>query len=505
MGRYQVIRTTGGYALRCVLDEEEQLDDETVCLLRDSLPGIPAITLTDENRIIYGATSLPISLGQFVKQGAMNRPQALLFIRNLLILLQSAKWGVPTKEFDLDFEHIFIDPQTSAVNIFVLPVQTGSRELTQDETVDFLRSVIAHLYYFEGDRDNYVARMLNAVNYARFDIEQMKTMIEGMVWEQLGKVPDPTFGRPISPVIPKDEERSEEKQQLSAGEGEPVFQPVVSQGQLTHPISSQEMEVIEPVTSQPAETIRPAVLREMEVPRQAPREVDIPRPEKPQEVETIPSAGPRETEIPQPTGPREAETLQSAASQEENFPQSDEGEEYHPENQNEKRNKMTDQLTEEKTAVKFVWPGQQPQKEQMSPLQHQIPRPEETAQPQQEPVFAPHPAELPQSEHQEPERPMVPTPKLFRKNTGERIDIDRPVFKIGKSHVYADYVVDGNPAISRVHAMILEKDGKYYIKDNASTNGTYVNGRRVAAGQEIILEDQANIRLGDELFLFEEG
>ncbi|MBE5943982.1 MAG: FHA domain-containing protein [Lachnospiraceae bacterium] len=41
-----------------------------------------------------------------------------------------------------------------------------------------------------------------------------------------------------------------------------------------------------------------------------------------------------------------------------------------------------------------------------------------------------------------------------------------------------------------------------YIKDNKSTNHTYVNGNMVEDGIEEILTHDSMIRLGDEEFLF---
>lgn len=93
-------------------------------------------------------------------------------------------------------------------------------------------------------------------------------------------------------------------------------------------------------------------------------------------------------------------------------------------------------------------------------------------------------------------------PYLIRVNTEERIMLGKVVFKIGKASRGVDYTVDGNGAISRQHAVILQKDGVCYIKDNKSTNHTYVNDKMVEDGVEEILTHDSKIRLGDEEFLF---
>ena len=96
----------------------------------------------------------------------------------------------------------------------------------------------------------------------------------------------------------------------------------------------------------------------------------------------------------------------------------------------------------------------------------------------------------------------IPEPNFVRERTGERFFITKPVFKIGKSRLHADYAIDGNTAISRIHCLIVQKNGVNYIKDNASTNGTFVDENKVEASQEVLLKDGATVRLGDEIFTF---
>lgn len=50
--------------------------------------------------------------------------------------------------------------------------------------------------------------------------------------------------------------------------------------------------------------------------------------------------------------------------------------------------------------------------------------------------------------------------------------------------------------VSRRHASIIRKDGSLYLVDNASANGTFLNGQRVVANQPRVLRDGDDIRLG---------
>lgn len=95
-----------------------------------------------------------------------------------------------------------------------------------------------------------------------------------------------------------------------------------------------------------------------------------------------------------------------------------------------------------------------------------------------------------------------PVPHIVRKKTGEVINITRSGFVIGKSKTKTDYTIEDNPAISRVHCTIIQRDGVNYIKDNNSTNHTYLNGVELAPGKEQLLKNKTIIHMGDEEFTF---
>lgn len=93
-------------------------------------------------------------------------------------------------------------------------------------------------------------------------------------------------------------------------------------------------------------------------------------------------------------------------------------------------------------------------------------------------------------------------PYLIRKNSFDRIDINKPVFRIGKEKSYVDYFIGDNNTISRLHADIISRDNRYYLKDNNSTNHSYINGSMIQGNQEAELFDGAVITLSNEDFEF---
>ncbi len=90
---------------------------------------------------------------------------------------------------------------------------------------------------------------------------------------------------------------------------------------------------------------------------------------------------------------------------------------------------------------------------------------------------------------------------LVKTKTGEKVTIGKREFKIGKERSKVDYCITNN-SVSRIHAIISFENGDYYIKDNNSTNYTYINGEAIAASQKIKLNNNDRIKFSDEEFQF---
>ena len=90
---------------------------------------------------------------------------------------------------------------------------------------------------------------------------------------------------------------------------------------------------------------------------------------------------------------------------------------------------------------------------------------------------------------------------LVKTKTGEKITIGKREFKIGKERSKVDYCITNN-SVSRVHAIITFENGEYYIKDNNSTNYTYLNGEAISGSQKMKLSNGDRIKFSDEEFQF---
>ena len=95
--------------------------------------------------------------------------------------------------------------------------------------------------------------------------------------------------------------------------------------------------------------------------------------------------------------------------------------------------------------------------------------------------------------------------KLIRTLNGQEILVDKPVFRIGKERSYVDCFIADNGAISRSHADIISRNGRVFICDKNSKNGTYVNGSAIAPETEVELFPGDCVRLANEEFQFSQA
>src|SRR5438105_11790079 len=79
-------------------------------------------------------------------------------------------------------------------------------------------------------------------------------------------------------------------------------------------------------------------------------------------------------------------------------------------------------------------------------------------------------------------------------------EFDKPEVTIGRVQGNDIILPKGN--VSKRHSRIVLKDGKYIIVDLKSTNGTYVNGRKIMSPQVIKASDK--IYIGDFILSIEE-
>lgn len=78
------------------------------------------------------------------------------------------------------------------------------------------------------------------------------------------------------------------------------------------------------------------------------------------------------------------------------------------------------------------------------------------------------------------------------------ICLDREIVCVGKLKGEVDVILD-SPTVSRMHARLERRAGKFFVKDLNSRNGTFHNGRRLAP------QEQCEITVGDRISFAEAG
>lgn len=96
-------------------------------------------------------------------------------------------------------------------------------------------------------------------------------------------------------------------------------------------------------------------------------------------------------------------------------------------------------------------------------------------------------------------------PYLVRQRTGEKIPVRKNAFRIGAERGKCDYCIEDNIAVSRNHADLIARDGRFYVRDNRSLNKTYVDMRQVPPEGEVEIFTGTRLRLADEEFVFYAG
>jgi len=91
---------------------------------------------------------------------------------------------------------------------------------------------------------------------------------------------------------------------------------------------------------------------------------------------------------------------------------------------------------------------------------------------------------------------------LLRSASGEEVMITKFPSYIGGMKQYCDIVIPDR-SVSRLHAKIDKRHGKYYMADLNSTNGTSHMGVELQPGVEVVLSSGSDILFGESRYVFE--
>ena len=480
---------------------------------------------------VHHDTSLEVMLRQTLKKA-----DVLAILKGLLCAFEIGAAGVQICYLVRDLNYIYVDPESKAVKCIMVPVKQDP--LGQSDIPDFFRNIVSHMRFDEADKDDYVARILTLINTDHYSNMKLKGLVDaemeklGLFYtrdEGLKKEADttaapevqnqnvkvnrvgvmnnmrpqgmPAMGQPVPPMG-----RQPMGQPVPPMGGQPMMgQPVPPMngqpmmGQSVPPMGGQPMgQPIPPMGQMP----KPEMPKPQAPAPEAPKP-EMPKPEMPKPQAPVPEAP--KPEMPKPEMPKPQAPAPEAPKPEMPKPEMPKPQAPAPE------------------APKPEIPKPEMPKPQMPPMGQ---RPAMGGQPmmgqpvppmggQRPPMGQPMMGQPMVGQMPRPQAPQMqngnlmgqlggarPIPHFVRKSTGEIINITKPEFIIGKSKTKADYAIENNSAISREHCIVIQRDGVNYIKDNNSTNHTYVNGVELQPGKEVLLKHKTEVRLGDEEFTF---
>ena len=504
---------------------------------------------------VHHDTSLEVMLRQTLKKA-----DVLAILKGLLCAFEIGAAGVQICYLVRDLNYIYVDPESKAVKCIMVPVKQDP--LGQSDIPDFFRNIVSHMRFDEADKDDYVARILTLINTDHYSNMKLKGLVDaemeklGLFYtrdEGLKKEADttaapevqnqnvkvnrvgvmnnmrpqgmPAMGQPVPPMG-----RQPMGQPVPPMGGQPMMgQPVPPMGrqpmgQPVPPMGGQPMmgQPVPPMNGQPmGQPVPPMGGQPMGQP--IPPMGQMPKPEMPKPQAPAPEAP--KPEMPKPEMPKPQAPVPEAPKPEMPKPEMPKPQAPAPEAPKPEMPKpeMPKPQAPAPEAPKPEIPKPEMPKPQMPPMGQ---RPAMGGQPmmgqpvppmggQRPPMGQPMMGQPMMGQMPRPQAPQMqngnlmgqlggarPIPHFVRKSTGEIINITKPEFIIGKSKTKADYAIENNSAISREHCIVIQRDGVNYIKDNNSTNHTYVNGVELQPGKEVLLKHKTEVRLGDEEFTF---
>ena len=508
---------------------------------------------------VHHDTSLEVMLRQTLKKA-----DVLAILKGLLCAFEIGAAGVQICYLVRDLNYIYVDPESKAVKCIMVPVKQDP--LGQSDIPDFFRNIVSHMRFDEADKDDYVARILTLINTDHYSNMKLKGLVDaemeklGLFYtrdEGLKKEADttaapevqnqnvkvnrvgvmnnmrpqgmPAMGQPMGQPVPPMGGQPMMGQPVPPMGGQPMMgQPVPPMGrqpmgQPVPPMGGQPMgQPVPPMGGQPmGQPVPPMGGQPMGQP--VPPMGQMPKPEMPKPQAPVPEAPKPEMpkpEMPKPQAPAPEAPKPEMPKPEMPKPQAPVPEAPKPEMPKPEMPKPQAPAPE---APKPEMPKPEMPKPQMPPMGQ---RPAMGGQPmmgqpvppmggQRPPMGQPMMGQPMVGQMPRPQAPQMqngnlmgqlggarPIPHFVRKSTGEIINITKPEFIIGKSKTKADYAIENNSAISREHCIVIQRDGVNYIKDNNSTNHTYVNGVELQPGKEVLLKHKTEVRLGDEEFTF---
>mgnify|MGYP000454529919 FL=1 len=474
MKKNKVLLTKTGdtYNCRYVLDQTDIIDEKVDKGVSGKFPQIIPCRLEekDNQREFIYEIGNKVQLNEFLKK-EINKKQMLTLLYNLLSGLEAFGMNMISLSYVAkDIQYVFVAPESLNVYFIVAGVDKEITDL--NEVRNFVKDVICNAHYFEMDRDNYVARLITFTNkLGTFSVGDMKEFVNQLLID-------------MGIHIEEEKKKTEKKEEKTANDKVSRIGVMQNNAKMVQPGASARGSVPPMPNRQvpPMPNGQPMPGRPMPM-QMGPDGKPMngrPMPGRPMPMQMGPDGKPMNGQ-PMPGRPMPMQM-------------GPDGKPIVPPIPNRPASSMPEKKPE--AAPVPPMPEKKPEAAPVPPMPEKKP---EAAPVPPMPEKKPEAAPVPPVEEK---KPQVPVPYLLRIATNEKIYINKPEFSIGRSATKADYTVTDNSDVSRIHCIIERKNGVSYIRDNASTNGTFVNGQNIAGQKNVFLTNNAKVSLGDEGFIY---
>ena len=537
MKKNKVLLTKTGdtYNCRYVLDQTDIIDEKVDKGVSGKFPQIIPCRLEekDNQREFIYEIGNKVQLTEFLKK-EINKKQMLTLLYNLLSGLEAFGMNMISLSYVAkDIQYVFVAPESLNVYFIVAGVDKEITDL--NEVRNFVKDVICNAHYFEMDRDNYVARLITFTNkLGTFSVGDMKEFVNQLlidmgihieeekkktekkeektandkvsrigVMQNNAKMVQPgASARGSVPPMPNRQVPPMPNGQPMPGRPMPMQmgpdgKPMNGQPMPGRPMPMQMGPDGKPMNGQPM----PGRPMPMQMGPDGKPMNGRPMPGRPMPMQMGPDGKPMNGQpmpgrpMPMQMGP-DGKPMNGRPMPGRPMPMQmgPDGKPIVPPIPNRPASSMPEKKPE--AAPVPPMPEKKPEAAPVPPMPEKKP---EAAPVPPMPEKKPEAAPVPPVEEK---KPQVPVPYLLRIATNEKIYINKPEFSIGRSATKADYTVTDNSDVSRIHCIIERKNGVSYIRDNASTNGTFVNGQNIAGQKNVFLTNNAKVSLGDEGFIY---
>ena len=490
MKKNKVLLTKTGdtYNCRYVLDQTDIIDEKVDKGVSGKFPQIIPCRLEekDNQREFIYEIGNKVQLTEFLKK-EINKKQMLTLLYNLLSGLEAFGMNMISLSYVAkDIQYVFVAPESLNVYFIVAGVDKEITDL--NEVRNFVKDVICNAHYFEMDRDNYVARLITFTNkLGTFSVGDMKEFVNQLLID-------------MGIHIEEEKKKTEKKEEKTANDKVSRIGVMQNNAKMVQPGASARGSVPPMPNRQvpPMPNGQPMPGRPMPM-QMGPDGKPMngrPMPGRPMPMQMGPDGKPMNGQpmpgrpMPMQMGP-DGKPMNGQPMPGRPMPM-----QMGPDGKPMNGRPMPGRLM----PMQMGPDGK--------PIVPPIPNRPASSMPEKKPEAAPVPP-MPEKKPEaapvppvEEKKPQVPVPYLLRIATNEKIYINKPEFSIGRSATKADYTVTDNSDVSRIHCIIERKNGVSYIRDNASTNGTFVNGQNIAGQKNVFLTNNAKVSLGDEGFIY---